>query len=257
LPGAVRLLEAGPLTAKVFHPPAGVEDPVETVKLRMIGPGDLARGGTELIRGRAGGAANADFGTPEDAVTKIYTKTGDDGTTGLIGGKRLPKDALRIEAYGTIDELNAVLGIVASFSLPERTARILMRVQDDLFTIGAELALPDGADRGPFGIPAIEDEDIQALETEIDECEATLEPLRQFILPGGSRAGALLHLARTVARRAERRCVALAHAERVDPQVIRYLNRLSDLCFVLARYINHQADNRESHPTFGRRTHDS
>jgi cob(I)alamin adenosyltransferase len=185
-------------------------------------------------------------------MTRIYTKTGDDGTTGLIGGKRVPKDASRIEAYGAIDELNAILGIVGASPLPDRVRRILRRVQDDLFSIGADLALPAGADRGPWGIPAIADGDIKALEQEIDDCEAILKPLRRFILPGGSMPGALLHLARTVARRAERRCVALARVEHVDPQVIRYLNRLSDLYFVLARYVNQENGQAEVHPTFGK-----
>ena len=186
-------------------------------------------------------------------MTRIYTKTGDDGTTGLIGGKRVPKDAARIEAYGAIDELNAVLGLVCAFPVSGRLRTILGRVQDDLFNIGADLALPAGMNRVDWGIPAIAEEDIGILEKEIDNCEAALPPLRQFILPGGGAAGAMLHLARTVARRAERRCVALTHAEPVDPQVIRYLNRLSDLCFVLARYVNQEDSRPEIHPSFGKR----
>jgi cob(I)alamin adenosyltransferase len=184
-------------------------------------------------------------------MARIYTKTGDDGTTGLIGGTRVSKNDLRIEAYGSIDELNAVLGIVATFPLPERTRQILLRVQDDLFTIGAELALPFGMDRSEWGIPGIGSDDIEALESEIDACQAAMLPLRRFILPGGSAAGAQLHFARTVARRAERRCVALAHTENVDAQIVRYLNRLSDLCFVLARFVNHKDSNPEIHPSFG------
>jgi cob(I)alamin adenosyltransferase len=186
-------------------------------------------------------------------MTRIYTKTGDDGTTGLIGGKRMPKNASRIEAYGAIDELNAVLGVVGALPLPERVRGILHRVQDDLFSIGADLALPVGQERSQWGIPPIADEDIRALEQEIDDCEAALTPLQRFILPGGSMPGALLHLARTVARRAERRCVALAHVEHVDPQIIRYLNRLSDLHFVLARYVNRENAQPEIYPTFGKR----
>lgn len=185
-------------------------------------------------------------------MARIYTKTGDDGTTGLIGGKRLYKDASRIEAYGVVDELNAALGVVCASTLPERVCRILRRVQDDLFSIGADLALPAGLDRKEWGIPAIPDESLAGLEREIDACQSELPPLQQFILPGGGAAGAMLHLARTVARRAERRCVALAHAEPVDPQIIRYLNRLSDLCFVLARYVNHKDAQPEIHPTFGK-----
>jgi len=185
-------------------------------------------------------------------MARIYTTTGDDGTTGLIGGKRVPKDDLRIEAFGSVDELNAVLGVVASFPLPERVAAVLRRIQDDLFNIGADLALPAGAERGAWGIPGISEEDIRALEREIDACQETLPPLKQFILPGGCRPGAMLHLARTVARRAERRCVALARTQPVDPQLLRYLNRLSDLCFVFARIVNQENARPEVHPAFGR-----
>jgi cob(I)alamin adenosyltransferase len=186
-------------------------------------------------------------------MTSIYTTTGDDGTTGLIGGKRVPKDAPRIEAFGSIDELNAILGVVCTFPLPEKVLKVMGRLQDDLFSIGAGIALPPGLERGEWGIPAIADEDLKELEHEIDACQAALPPLRRFILPGGSRAGALLHLARTVARRAERRCVTLARSESIDPQVIRYLNRLSDLCFVLARCVNQENSQAETHPTFGKR----
>ena len=186
-------------------------------------------------------------------MTRIYTKTGDDGTTGLIGGRRVPKDAARIEAYGCIDELNAVLGVVCAFPLPERVLKILRRIQDDLFNVGAGLALPAGMERTEWGIPSITEEDIRALEREIDEGEARLKPLRRFILPGGGAPGAFLHLARTVARRAERRCVTLMHVEHVDAEIIRYLNRLSDLCFVLARYVNQEDSQPEVHPVFGKR----
>ena len=185
-------------------------------------------------------------------LPKIYTRTGDDGTTGLIGGKRVTKGALRIEAYGTADELNAVLGVARSQTLPGRVDQILREVQDELFTVGALLALPEGAEPGKWEIPAITDEAVSRLEREIDECEKELEPLRKFILPGGSAAGAFLHLARTVARRTERCCVVLAREESLDPRIIRYLNRLSDLFFVLARYVNHLAGCPESHPTFGK-----
>lgn len=185
-------------------------------------------------------------------MVRIYTRTGDDGTTGLIGGKRVSKDHLRIEAYGSVDELNALLGVVQSYSLPKRVERILQRIQDDLFTIGADLAVPAGVDRNDYKVPGVADADITALESEIDACEQRLEPLRKFILPGGTTAAALLHLARTVARRAERHCVSLTRAENVDPQILRYLNRLSDLCFVLARFVNRQSGQPESHPTFGK-----
>jgi len=185
-------------------------------------------------------------------VARIYTKTGDDGTTGLIGGKRVPKDHPRIEAYGSVDELNALLGVVRSYPLPDRVEKILLRVQDELFTIGAVLAVPAGVDPEDYKVPAIAEEQIASLEREIDDIEQKLTPLREFILPGGTAAAAFLHLARTVARRAERYCVSLAQAENLDPPVLRYLNRLSDLSFVLARLVNHQHGQSEPHPTFGK-----
>jgi cob(I)alamin adenosyltransferase len=186
-------------------------------------------------------------------MARIYTKTGDDGTTGLIGGHRVPKDSVRIEAYGCIDELNAVLGAACALPMPDRARAAVHRVQDDLFTLGANLALPPGEKQDDWGISPIREEDTRALEREIDACEALLEPLRRFILPGGSPSGAMLHLARTVARRAERRCVALGRMEPVDAEIVRYLNRLSDLCFVLARWVNRESAQGESHPTFGKR----
>jgi len=186
-------------------------------------------------------------------MTRIYTRTGDDGTTGLIGGKRVPKDAERIEAYGTVDELSAILGLVCSHRLPDRVLEVVRRIQDDLFSVGADLALPDGMDRGEWGIPSTSDQDIQRLEKMLDEFQVSLAPLRRFILPGGCAPGALLHLARTVARRAERRCVTLTRVESADPQIIRYLNRLSDLLFVLARFVNQHDSQPEIHPTFGRK----
>jgi len=184
-------------------------------------------------------------------MTRIYTRTGDDGTTGLIGGKRVPKDAERIEAYGTVDELNAILGVACSLRLPDRVLEVLRRIQDELFSVGADLALPAGMDRGEWKIPPMSDQDIGRLETTLDDFQAGLAPLNRFILPGGSEPGALLHLARTVARRAERRCVTLMRIESADPQIIRYLNRLSDLLFVLARFVNQQDSQPEIHPTFG------
>ncbi len=186
-------------------------------------------------------------------MTKIYTKTGDDGTTGLIGGVRVSKDSPRIEAYGSVDELNAVLGVVRSHALPGRLDEVLRRVQDELFTVGAGLALPPGKDPAEYRIPSLGEESLLALEKDIDEYGAGLEQLRAFILPGGAAAAPMLHLARTVARRAERRIVRLADLEAVEPLVLRYLNRLSDLCFVLARFVNHSESRSESHPTFGRR----
>ncbi|MFH1574239.1 MAG: cob(I)yrinic acid a,c-diamide adenosyltransferase [Acidobacteriota bacterium] len=185
-------------------------------------------------------------------MSRIYTKTGDDGNTGLIGGDRVSKASRRVEAYGTVDELNAILGIVLSYPLEEGVARVLREVQDSLFTLGANLALPAQASGEAWGIPPITDADVLRLEKVIDETEVELVPLRKFILPGGSAAGAMLHLARTVARRAERRCVALAAVDNAETPTIRYLNRLSDLCFVLARAANMEAGQAEAHPTFGK-----
>jgi cob(I)alamin adenosyltransferase len=185
-------------------------------------------------------------------VARIYTKTGDDGTTGLIGGQRVSKGSARVEAYGSVDELNAVLGVVCSYPVPDDAARMLRRIQDGLFTVGANLALSEGRTGEEFSIPEVTDQDIRTLEEFIDSTEARLDPLRRFILPGGRGAGAMLHLARTVARRAERRCVLLAAVERIDTRIIRYLNRLSDVCFVLARRLNHESDCAEVHPSFGR-----
>jgi cob(I)alamin adenosyltransferase len=182
-------------------------------------------------------------------LARIYTRTGDNGTTGLIGGKRVSKDSPRVEACGSLDELNALLGVVRSQALPERIDRILQSVQDCLFTIGAELATPEGV--APHS-GKLDDEEVRNLEKEIDAFENVQPPLRRFILPGGVRAGAELHLARAVARRAERLCVSLSRVEKISPQILRYLNRLSDLCFVLARDVNRQQSVPELHPTFKR-----
>ncbi len=171
---------------------------------------------------------------------KIYTKAGDSGMTGLLGEGRFSKDDPRIEAYGTVDELNAAIG-VARAGRPDADADArLARVQDDLFVVGSALADPDPS--GPFH-NAVGPEHASALEAWIDELETGLEPLRQFILPGGSPAAASIHLARTVCRRAERQVVRLAHQpdESVPPEVIVYLNRLSDFLFVLARAVNKRA----------------
>jgi cob(I)alamin adenosyltransferase len=167
---------------------------------------------------------------------KIYTKTGDAGETGLFGGPRVRKDAPRIEAYGTVDELNSVLGVVRAEGPPPQIDRVLQGVQNALFDLGADLAAPHASKPAP----AIESGQIAELEEAIDRFEATLRPLRQFILPGGTKVAAGLHLARTVCRRAERRVVALGAmpGERVAMEGIVYLNRLSDLLFVMARVAN-------------------
>jgi cob(I)alamin adenosyltransferase len=170
---------------------------------------------------------------------KIYTKKGDEGQTGLFGGERVPKDHLRIRTYGTLDELNAVLGVVlASPSVGSELRQRLLRVQNELFQLGAELATPRGKDAG---IALVRDADTEQLEQEIDAMEKTLAPLKTFILPGGSPASAHLHVARTVSRRAERELVALHRVESLRGEVLRYVNRLSDYLFVSARFANHEA----------------
>lgn len=184
-------------------------------------------------------------------MTRIYTKTGDDGTTGLIGGKRVSKDSPCIEACGALDELNALIGVVRSQKPPGNVDQLLQQVQEDLFLIGAELATPQ--EKKPPQILGVGNDDIRRLERAIDEMENSLQPLKQFILPGGSIPGAHLHLARAFARRAERHCVTLFRAEKVNPRILEYLNRLSDLCFVLARYVNRTQSLPESHPSLPRR----
>jgi cob(I)alamin adenosyltransferase len=171
---------------------------------------------------------------------KIYTKTGDAGETGLFAGPRVRKDHPRIEAYGDVDELNSVLGMVRAEPLPQPLDALLAGIQNRLFDLGAELATPDPAKRGADAIDA---EAVAALETAIDAHEARLTPLDTFILPGGSKAAAVLHLARAVCRRAERRVITLAGTpqEDVSPLAIIFLNRLSDLLFVLARHANFDA----------------
>lgn len=168
---------------------------------------------------------------------KIYTKTGDQGDTGLFGGPRVSKDSLRIETFGTVDELNSVLGVARAEGLSADIDLLVGRIQSELFSLGAELATPDPA---AHGTALIGPPQVAALEEAIDRFELRLEPLRQFILPGGIRAAAQLHLARTVCRRAERRLVSLARqsAEPIGPELIVYLNRLGDLLFVLARAEN-------------------
>jgi len=169
---------------------------------------------------------------------KIYTKTGDDGETGLFGGPRVRKDAPRIEAYGAVDELNAVLGLARAETLPPDVDVLLASIQNGLFDLGAELATPEPA---KMGVGTVGESQIAKLETAIDHYEATLPSLKQFVLPGGSRAAAALHIGRTVCRRAERRAIALAAVEPISSQLIIYLNRLSDLLFVLARAANQSA----------------
>ncbi len=173
-------------------------------------------------------------------IIKVYTRTGDDGTTGLGGGQRVPKDSARIEAYGTVDELNSVVGVALASGLDERLLAPLQRIQHELFHLGSDLCFVE-ADKVKFQIPQIEQRHIDALEQEMDHLSESLEPLRNFILPGGSPGAAHLHVARTVCRRAERRVLELEREEAVGPFVVRYLNRLSDTLFVMARFANKAA----------------
>lgn len=163
-------------------------------------------------------------------LSKIYTRTGDDGTTGLGDGSRVPKDSARVEAYGTTDELNSVLGVLLAVAgLPDAVSALLTEVQHELFDLGGELCIP--------GHIVITADHVTRLEKALDEFNDLLPPLKEFILPGGGPAAAACHLGRTVARRAERRVWSLARVETVNPEALRYLNRLSDLLFVLARVL--------------------
>ena len=175
---------------------------------------------------------------------KIYTKTGDTGETSLFGGKRVPKSSLRIDAYGTVDELNAQLGVVRSLQPSAAVDTILEKIQNQLFLLGADLAAPFGS--APADTKRIQQNEIQFLEDTIDRLDAQLEPLKSFILPGGSHAGAQLHIARTVCRRAERFVDALGRKEEIDKLPLIYLNRLADLLFVAARYTNKLAGIEET-----------
>ena len=163
-------------------------------------------------------------------LSKIYTRTGDDGTTGLGDGSRVPKDSLRVDAFGTVDEANSAIGVIlANGSVPNDIRGILTEVQHDLFELGGELCIP--------GHRAITNDFIDRLETELDTLNADLPALKEFILPGGGAAAAACHLARTIVRRAERATTTLAGEETVRPEVLKYLNRLSDLLFVVARVL--------------------
>ncbi len=171
---------------------------------------------------------------------KIYTKTGDKGLTGLFGGARVSKALPRVDAYGEIDELNCALGAVCAHVQDAATAALLQGIQGELFAIGAEMAKTPGKDVD-LGIALVEDADTERLEQAIDKLEADLPPLKTFVLPGGTIEASLLHLARATCRRAERRLVALDDAETLRPELLRYVNRLSDLLFVMARHANFRA----------------
>lgn len=170
-------------------------------------------------------------------ITRIYTRGGDDGTTGLGGGQRVPKDSLRIEAYGTVDELNSTIGVALAGGLADDLVGPLSRIQNELFHLGSDLCILE-ADKEKMPVPCVEARHVEALESELDRFTAEVGPLENFILPGGSPGAAALHVARTVCRRAERICVALAREEPVGEQVVTYLNRLSDALFVMARLEN-------------------
>lgn len=180
-------------------------------------------------------------------LTRIYTRTGDDGTTGLTGGGRVAKDSARMDAMGDVDELNSVLGTLLSHGLPSGHAETLMDVQHDLFDLGAELSMP--------GECLLGSERVSWLESCLDDLNEALPPLREFILPGGGAAGAACHLARAVCRRAERRLVHLGRDEFVNDESMRYLNRLSDLLFVMARRLVRECGHGELYWKGGREKH--
>ena len=176
-------------------------------------------------------------------ITRVYTRAGDAGLTALVGGRRVPKDSPRIEAYGTIDELNSIIGLARAFNAPQlkrgkkyrQLDEILRRLQNELFDLGSELATPaDAVYEGMFRVGA---EQVTALERLMDECQKDLAPLKSFVLPGGGPVGGFLHQARTVCRRAERRVLELARVEDIGEWPLKYVNRLSDLLFVLSRWV--------------------
>ena len=170
-------------------------------------------------------------------ITRVYTRTGDDGTTSLGGGQRVGKDAPRIEAYGTVDELNSAIGVALASGVNEAIAVPLRTIQNELFHLGSDLCILE-EDKAKRPVPRIEERHVVALEKLMDRLSEELPPLENFVLPGGTLGAAQLHVARTVCRRAERLLVALARAEAVGPWTVRYLNRLSDALFVMARHEN-------------------
>jgi len=172
-------------------------------------------------------------------LTRIYTRTGDQGLTGLGGGQRVPKDSRRVETYGTVDELNAQIGLALAAGLCERLAAELPRIQNELFDLGSDLATP-AVSQARHAVPTIQARHIEKLEGLIDELNGVVGPLANFLLPGGSVGAAQLHVARTVCRRAERHAAALARDEHIGSTVLPYLNRLSDALFVMARYENRE-----------------
>ena len=184
-------------------------------------------------------------------ITRVYTRTGDKGETGLVGSKRVPKDSQRIEAYGTIDELNSVVGLARTFndekinvSEAHRFLDVILRqIQDELFDLGSELATPP--DFFQEGMYRVGEREVKKIEQLIDECQKELEPLKSFVLPGGGKIGAYLHQCRTVCRRAEREILRLSRVEELSEWPLKYVNRLSDLFFVLSRWISKQTGEGE------------
>lgn len=178
-------------------------------------------------------------------ITKVYTKTGDKGLTSLVGGERVSKASLRVDSYGDVDELNAVLGIIRSQGVDEEINTLIIRIQNDLFIMGADLASPPDID-----VPRVSKQSVEDLESAIDKFLEELEPLKEFILPSGNIGGSYLHFARTVSRRAERKVVRLMEQEEVGENVLVYLNRLSDLLFVMARVENQRGNFKETFVDF-------
>ncbi len=172
-------------------------------------------------------------------LTRIYTRTGDEGLTGLGGGRRVSKDSVRVAAYGTVDELNSTIGVALALGLTDRLTLELATIQNELFDLGSDLCWPDDDERRG-AIPTVQPHHVERLERLIDELNAVVGPLTNFLLPGGSPGAAQLHVARTVCRRAEREVVTLARDESIGEHVLTYINRLSDALFVMARYENHE-----------------
>jgi cob(I)alamin adenosyltransferase len=184
-------------------------------------------------------------------ITRVYTRTGDKGDTALVGGKRVPKDSLRIEAYGTIDELNSIVGLARAFNAEKLSQgeahryldAVLAKIQDELFDLGSELATPEEA--AYEGMYRIGENEVKRIEETIDHCQKDLAPLKSFVLPGGGKVGSFLHQCRTVCRRAEREILRLSRGEEMSDWPLKYVNRLSDLFFVLARWAAKQTGEEE------------
>ena len=192
---------------------------------------------------RKGRAEALSYLSNRKKMLKIYTKTGDNGSTSLLGGTRLPKDHIKIEAFGSVDELNAWIGILTDVSGNESRKSFLKEIQDRLFTIGSTLASEEEYNKSK--LPELYESDIEVLEKAIDAYNEEIPPLRSFVLPGGHLLVSQTHVARTVCRRAERQVIRLSHEEDIEPIIIKYLNRLSDYLFVLSRKITHEQKTEE------------